>query len=69
MLHLQEMNDFMKKYTKDLKIYKKTGVKQYRNQILEWLQEENMQEKLKMHKKNSKKDSENTLRMTLFESS
>ncbi len=69
MLHLQEMNDFMKKYTKDLKIYKKTGVKQYRNQILEWLQEEDMQEKLKIHKKNSKKDSENTLRMTLFESS
>jgi hypothetical protein len=69
MLHLKEMNDFMKRYTKDLQIHKKEGVKQYRNQILEWLQEPNMQEKLKIQKKNAKKDVEKTLRMTLFESS
>jgi hypothetical protein len=69
MLHLKEMNNFMKKYTKDLQIHKKEGVKQYRNQILEWLQEPNMQEKLKIQKKNAKKDVEKTLRMTLFESS
>lgn len=69
MFHLKEMNEFLKKYTNKIQIHSKEGVHLYREMILSWLEENNLEEKLMMvSKKKNIIDHEKSLRMTLFES-
>ncbi len=74
MFHLPQMNSFIKKHTSKLHIKNNDGVELYRNSILNWMNEQNINEKLQMrgmknmkNMKNIKKDKEKSLRMTLVE--
>ncbi len=68
MLHLKEMNEFLKKHTEKIQIHSKEGVHLYREMILNWLEEHDLEEKMIMTTSKKKIEPERSLRMTLFES-
>ncbi len=68
MFHLPEMNSFIKNHTSKFHIRNENGVERYRNNILNWMRGNDLNEKMEMTgKMDIKKDKEKSLRMTIIE--